>query len=128
MRYADDFVVLCQNRSQAEEARAQVETLLAQLGLSLSPQKTAITSYRKGYTFLGFILSSRSRRIRPKSLEKFKDNVRALTIRKLNLDLELVDRLNALIRGVAQTSVRPLLPIGSSSTSWTPGSACECGP
>jgi len=102
VRYADDFVVLCQNRSQAEEARAQVETLLAQLGLSLSPQKTAITSYRKGYTFLGFILSSRSRRIRPKSLEKFKDNVRALTIRKLNLDLELVDRLNALIRGVAQ--------------------------
>jgi hypothetical protein len=69
----DDFVVPCQNRSQAEEARTHVEALLAQLGLSLSPQKTAITSYKKGYSFLGFILSSRSRRIRPKSLEKFKD-------------------------------------------------------
>jgi group II intron reverse transcriptase/maturase len=102
VRYADDFVVLCQNRSQAEEARIQVETLLAQLGLSLSPQKTAITSYTKGYSFLGFVLSSRSRRIRPKSLEKFKDQVRALTIRKHNLDLDVVDNLNALIRGVAQ--------------------------
>jgi len=102
VRYADDFVVLCQNRSQAEEARTQVETLLAQLGLSLSPQKTTITTYRSGYTLLGFILSRRSRRIRPKSLEKFKDKVRALTIRKHNLDLDLVANLNALIRGVAQ--------------------------
>jgi RNA-directed DNA polymerase len=102
VRYADDFVVLCQSRSQAEEARCQVETLLARLGLSLSPQKTVITTYRKGYTLLGFVLSRRFRRIRPKSLEKFKDKVRALTIRKHNLDLDLVARLNALIRGVAQ--------------------------
>jgi RNA-directed DNA polymerase len=102
VRYADDFVVLCQSRSQAEEARTQVESLLTQLGLSLSPQKTAITTYGKGYSLLGFVLSSRSRRIRPKSLEKFKDKVRALTVRKHNLDLDLVERLNALIRGVAQ--------------------------
>lgn len=102
VRYADDFVVLCTCRSQAEEARTQVELVLAQLGLSLSPQKTRITTYGKGYSFLGFVLSSRSRHIRPKSLEKFKDKVRALTVRKHNLDLDLVERLNALIRGVAQ--------------------------
>jgi RNA-directed DNA polymerase len=102
VRYADDFVVLCQNHSQAEEARIQVETLLAQLGLSLSSQKTAITTYRRGYSFLGFVLSRRSRRIRPKSLERFKDKVRALTVRKHNLDLDLVARLNAVIRGLAQ--------------------------
>jgi RNA-directed DNA polymerase len=107
VRYADDFVVLCQNRSQAEEARTQVEALLAQLGLSLSPQKTVITTYKRGYTLLGFLLSRRSRRIRPKSLEKFKDKVRALTARKHNLDLDLVARLNALIRGVAQYFCAP---------------------
>jgi RNA-directed DNA polymerase len=107
VRYADDFVVLCRNRSQAEEAWTQVETLLAQLGLSLSPQKTVITTYRKGYTLLGFVLSRRSRRIRPKSLEKFKDKVRALTVRKHNLDLDLVAGLNALIRGVAQYFCAP---------------------
>jgi hypothetical protein len=32
----------------------------------------------------------------------FKDKVRAITVRKHNLDLEMVDHLNALIRGVAQ--------------------------
>jgi RNA-directed DNA polymerase len=102
VRYADDFVVLCSNRSQAEEARTQVQTRLARLGLSLSPQKTVITTYGKGYSLLGFVLSRRYRHIRPKSLEKFKDKVRALTVRKHNLDLDLVDRLNALIRGSAQ--------------------------
>jgi len=107
VRYADDFVVLCLNHSQAEEARTQVEALLAQLGLSLSPQKTVITTYKRGYTLLGFVLSRRSRRIRPKSLEKFKDKVRTLTVRKHNLDLDLVARLNALIRGVAQYFCAP---------------------
>jgi group II intron reverse transcriptase/maturase len=101
-RYADDFVVLAKSRSQAEEARSKIELLLAQLGLSLSPDKTAITTYSRGYTFLGFVLSSRSRRIRQKSLEKFKDKVRALTIRKHNLDLDAVARLNAVLRGIGQ--------------------------
>jgi RNA-directed DNA polymerase len=107
VRYADDFVVLCQSRSQAEEARIQVESVLVQLGLSLSPQKTQITTYGKGYSLLGFVLSSRSKHIRPKSLEKFKDKVRALTVRKHNLDLDVVERLNALIRGVAQYFCAP---------------------
>jgi len=107
VRYADDFVVLTQNRAQAEEARTQVEALLARLGLSLSPQKTKITTYTKGYSFLGFVLRRRSRRIRQKSLDKFKDNVRDLTVRSHNLDLDAVARLNAVIRGVAQYFCAP---------------------
>jgi RNA-directed DNA polymerase len=106
-RYADDFVIFCQTRSQAEEALTHATAVLAQLGLALSPEKTKITTYGKGYSFLGFILSARSRRIRPKSLEKFKDKVRALTIRKHNLDLEAVARLNRVIRGVAQYFCAP---------------------
>src|SRR5512136_319752 len=34
-RYADDFVVVCRTRQQAEQARAEVEQVLAELGLSL---------------------------------------------------------------------------------------------
>lgn len=109
VRYADDFVVLCHNRTEAEEARTQVETVLGSLGLSLSPEKTRIVSYGKGYTFLGFILSSSSRRIRQKSLEKFKDNVRALTVRKHNLDSLAVEHLNRVIRGVAQYFCAPFV-------------------
>ena len=72
VRYADDFVVACQTKQQAQEARTLVEQVLeTDLGLSLSPDKTEITTYGKGYEFLGFFLSSRSRRMRDKSVQKF---------------------------------------------------------
>ncbi len=45
---------------------------MTELGLSLSAEKTKLASYEKGYEFLGFRLSSKSRTMRPKSLEKFK--------------------------------------------------------
>src|SRR5712692_1898985 len=67
VRYADDFVVLCQTQPQAEEALALVTQTLTDLGLSLSAEKTRITTYGMGYSFLGFVLSSRSRRMREKS-------------------------------------------------------------
>ncbi len=101
VRYADDFVVLCQTKAQAEEAMTQVTHLLAQLGLQLSPEKTRITTYGKGYSFLGFVMSSRSRRMRPKSQEKFKDKVRELTCRSHNLDADLLEKLNRVIQGTA---------------------------
>ena len=103
VRYADDFVVLCPTPGQAKEALAFVQHVLEQrLKLHLSLEKTKVTSYGKGYSFLGFVLSSRSRRMRPKSLKKFKDKVRELTCRKHNLDAALVDDLNRVIRGTAQ--------------------------
>jgi hypothetical protein len=102
VRYADDFVVLTQTQAQAEEARTQVASVLGQLGLSLSPEKTRVTTYGKGYSFLGFILSSTSRRMRPKSVEKFREKVRDLTQRKLNFDATVLNQLNRVIRGTAQ--------------------------
>lgn len=101
LRYADDFVVLCQTKAQAEEAKTQVTHILNQLGLTLSAEKTRITTYGKGYSFLGFVMSSRSRRMRPKSRDKFKDKVRELTVRSRNLDAELIEELNRVIRGTA---------------------------
>lgn len=101
VRYADDFVVVCQSRQQADQALALVEHVVTDLGLSLSPEKTKIASYGKGYEFLGFRLSSRSRTMRLKSLEKFKTKVRELTRRKHNLDAEVIVKLNRVIRGTA---------------------------
>jgi group II intron reverse transcriptase/maturase len=102
VRYADDFVVVCQTRQQAEQALTLVEQVLTDLGLSLSPEKTKITTYGKGYEFLGFHLSSRSRRMRPKSVEKFKAKIRELTRRLHNLDAEVIEKLNQVIRGTAR--------------------------
>jgi RNA-directed DNA polymerase len=102
-RYADDFVVVCSSEGQAKEALTLVQQILEQeLGLKLSPEKTRITTYGKGYSFLGFVLSVRSRNLRPKSVQKFKDKVREITRRKLNLDAEVITKLNRVIRGTAQ--------------------------
>lgn len=74
VRYADDFVVACQTHSQAEEALVLVrEVLEGELALELHPDKTVITPLKKGYEFLGFKLGSRTRSMRPKAAEKFKE-------------------------------------------------------
>jgi len=76
VRYADDFVVLCQTQAQAKEALTLVQQVLeGRLGLQLSQEKTKVTSYGKGYAFLKFSLSSRSRRMRPKSVNNGFDAV-----------------------------------------------------
>ena len=90
VRYAEDFVVVCQTHNQAEEAWAFVAQTLKALGLELSPEKTRITTYGKGYSFLGFQLSSGSRKMRAKSKAKFQDKVREITCRSHNLDAELI--------------------------------------
>jgi len=101
VRYADDFVVVCKDRVQAQAALAEVESVMTELGLSLSPEKTKIASYGKGYEFLGFRLSSQSRTVRPKSEEKFKMKIREITRRHYNLDAQVIEKLNRVIRGTA---------------------------
>lgn len=101
VRYADDFVVLCQTKTQAEEALRLVNQTLGALGLSLSSEKTRITTYKKGYAFLGFVLSSRSRRMRDKSKRKFQEKISELTVRSHNLDQALIVELNRVIQGTA---------------------------
>lgn len=107
VRYVDDFVVLTSSKTQAKEALTLVTQTLNHLGLQLSPEKTKITSYGKGYSFLGFVLSSRSRRMRPKSVLKFQDKVRMLTSRHHNLDAPVIAKLNRVIRGTAQYFTPP---------------------
>ncbi len=53
VRYADDFVVLCTSRQQAEHARGVVDQVLAGLRLQLNLAKTSVTSFDDGFQFLG---------------------------------------------------------------------------
>jgi len=101
VRYADDFVVLCQSEAQVKEAHALVQEHLSQLGLTLSAEKTKQTQFREGFAFLGFAVSSWSVTMRPKSVEKFKTQIRELTPRHHNLDQEVVKKVNQVIRGTA---------------------------
>ena len=56
VRYADDLVVLCRTRAQAEVALAQLRALLAELGLVLAEDKTRLVCVNdgEGFDFLGF--------------------------------------------------------------------------
>jgi group II intron reverse transcriptase/maturase len=101
VRYADDFVVLCQTEAQVKEAHGLVENHLRQVGLTLSAEKTRMTKFREGFNFLGFTISAWTVTMRPKSVEKFKTKIRELTPRHHNLDQEVVRKVNAVIRGTA---------------------------
>jgi RNA-directed DNA polymerase len=101
VRYADDFVVLCRTQAQVMEAHVQVEHHLTQVGLTLSAEKTKLTQFREGFTFLGFAISARAVTMRPKSVEKFKTKIRELTPRHHNLDQKVVAQVNAVVRGTA---------------------------
>jgi group II intron reverse transcriptase/maturase len=107
VRYADDFVVLCQEEHQAQEALDCVAQQLARLGLTLSAEKTTVTTFAKGFTFLGFAIGHQSVIMRDKSVEKFKTNVREVTRRSHNLDAEVAVKLNRIVRGVANYFVTP---------------------
>jgi group II intron reverse transcriptase/maturase len=101
VRYADDFVVLCETEAQVKEAHDRVQQHLTQLGLTLSPEKTKTTPFREGFAFLGFAISSWSVAMRPKSVAKFKTKIRELTVRHHNLDHEIVTKVNRVVRGTA---------------------------
>ena len=93
-------MVLCRTEDEAKEALTLVEHLLAdRLGLSLSPEKTKVTRFHEGFTFLGFDIKSRFVRMRAKSVENFKTKVRRITRRSHNLDAEMIVQLNRVIRG-----------------------------
>lgn len=101
-RYADDFVVLCESKADAEEALIEVQKVLAELGLALSLEKTKITTYTAGYSFLGFWIARRGVIMRPKSKRKLEEKIKDLTQRHRNFDAGVIDTLNQVIRGTAQ--------------------------
>ena len=100
VRYADDFVVLCKSREEAECALDYVKVVLGKLKLSLHETKTRLSDFREGFDFLGFRFHNFCLGIRPKTLERFKDRVRQLTRRQQGRNVEAVLRdLNPVLRG-----------------------------
>ena len=55
VRYADDFVVLCNGtKAEAHAMKEELKELLNTMGLTLSEEKTKITHITEGFTFLGY--------------------------------------------------------------------------
>lgn len=119
-RGADDFVVLCPTREEAQRALAIAARFLREeLGVELHPQKTRIVHVSQGFECLGYKvkqgtghrLPAHKRRSRShphnlyaipreKSVKRFQEQIRALTRRKAPLKLrEVIERINPVIRG-----------------------------
>ena len=54
MRYADDWVVFCESKEDAQAARREAQEWLLKRGLRLSEEKTRIVHLTEGFDFLGF--------------------------------------------------------------------------
>jgi RNA-directed DNA polymerase len=55
VRYADDFVVLCNGtKAEAHAIKEELKGALSTMGLTLSEEKTKVTHITEGFTFLGY--------------------------------------------------------------------------
>jgi group II intron maturase/reverse transcriptase-like protein len=115
VKYADDLVVLCATREQAEQARELVAAVLDTLGLRLHPEKTRIAHLARGaegFTFLGFEHRMRESWQQPgrwylqkwpsrRAMASIRGKIRARTERRYaRLPLEwAVEDLNRVLRG-----------------------------
>jgi RNA-directed DNA polymerase len=93
VRYADDFVVLCRSRQEAEAALNVIRQWVAEAGLLLHPDKTRIadaTQKGEGFDFLGYHFECHYRWPRRKSLQKLKTTIRAKTRRTEGRSLPVI--------------------------------------
>jgi RNA-directed DNA polymerase len=103
VRYCDDFVILCDSQSEAQEAYEQVQAWMEKHALQLHPQKSRIGDCRipgEGFDFLGYRFEAGRREVRRKSLRALKDRIRSHTRRNCGKSLrQVIDTLNPLLRG-----------------------------
>ena len=113
VRYADDFVILVHgSREDIEALREDLATVLAPMGLRLSPAKTQVVHMGDGFDFLGFRIRWKRKRgsnkwyvytfIADRPLRSVKAKIRALTHRTSQQDLaSVLTRLGQIMRGWA---------------------------
>ena len=103
IRYADDFVVMCDKAKQAQQARDLIEKWCEENKLKLHPEKTVLTEVTEsqGIDFLGYHLRKNGKQwISRKSAKKYRDNIRPLTRRTSGVSLETtIEKLNPKLRG-----------------------------
>lgn len=82
IRYADDFVVLCRSRGEAERALAALRTWVEAAGLRLHPEKTRVVDAAvESFDFLGYRFAGGRRWPARKSEGRFRSRLRGKTRR-----------------------------------------------
>jgi len=119
-RFADDWVVTCASKKEAQQALTTARKILETLGVALHPEKTRIVQVGYGFEFLGYVVRQGKRPLRlpqdriksgarqggmyaqpsEKSRRRFKGEIRALTRRRAPVSTaQLIRDLNPVIRG-----------------------------
>jgi hypothetical protein len=112
--------VTCETAKQAKEVLAAAQHILSELGVELHPQKTRIVHVRHGFEFLGYKIKQGAKPLylpatkirsgvqsgalyaypRDRAIQRFMDQVRRLTRRKVPLTTaELINELNPVLAG-----------------------------
>lgn len=120
VRYADDFVVFCKTKEDAEESVEALTVWLQERGLTLSKEKTRIVHLSEGFDFLGFNVKHYKVNntktgwkllIKPSSdfIKRTKENIKNIWLKYKSQSVKvLLKLLNPLIRGVANY-LRPMV-------------------
>jgi RNA-directed DNA polymerase len=105
VRYADDLVVMCPSRDQAEQVKTRLAAWLAPRGLAFNEDKTRIVNLeRDGFDFLGFTIRRHDGKLLIKPSKAAMRRIRERlttemrTLRGANA-AAVVHRLNPIIRG-----------------------------
>ena len=106
-RYADDFVVQCKSREEAESALSLLGAWMEEAGLTLHPDKTQIVDMSQpdaGFVFLGYEFKRTKKGLKKwaseKALKRVRNRIRELTHRVNGQSLEVtVRRLNRALKG-----------------------------
>jgi RNA-directed DNA polymerase len=103
VRYADDFVILCQTLEEAQNALALAQQWVDDKGLTLHPDKTHVGNCLvagQGFEFLGYRFEAGKRWVRKKSLKALKDKIRSKTKRSRGDSMEtIIKDLNPMLKG-----------------------------
>ena len=103
VRYADDSVVLCRSREEAQFALTLMRAWVTANGLTLHPDKTHLGDCRvdgQGFEFLGYRFEAGKRLVRKKSLMSLKDKIRAKTKRNVGNSIDyVIASLNPTLKG-----------------------------
>jgi RNA-directed DNA polymerase len=150
-RYADDAIVHCRSRRQAEDVRAGIAARMQEVGLRLHPDKTRIVYCKGGrhrathehtsFTFLGYAFRARGARtkdgrcftgflpaISPEALKAKGAELRAMRIPSARRpDARRPGALAEPHRRRVDQLLRPVLPVGDLSSCGASTPTCGAG-
>ncbi|MDZ8089239.1 MAG: group II intron reverse transcriptase/maturase [Nostoc sp. DedQUE12b] len=113
VRYADDFIVFCETKEDAEKSVTTLNNWMKERGLTLSQEKTKIVHLKDGFDFLGFNIrqypvsntkTGLKLLIKPsnETMQNIRNKLKLVWLNNQSQNVNvIIGKLNPLIRGIA---------------------------